>query len=147
MIRIGFYICHCGINIAATVDSVDVAEYASTLPHVVVARDYMYMCSDPGQALVRASIQSASLDGIVVAACSPSLHEVTFRGARPMDEAESFSIARYQSTTVCSQRARKAGSTSAPMPGSSGSVIVPPSHRAPPTIGSSLSSKWPSRSA
>ena len=51
-LRIGFYICHCGINIGATVAVEDVAEYAATLPHVVVARDYMYMCSDPGQEII-----------------------------------------------------------------------------------------------
>ncbi|MGD9318023.1 MAG: NAD(P)-binding protein, partial [Anaerolineae bacterium] len=77
--RIGVYVCHCGINIAATVDSVDVAEYASTLPHVVVARDYMYMCSDPGQEMIQQDIRDYDLNRVVVASCSPLMHEVTFR--------------------------------------------------------------------
>jgi heterodisulfide reductase subunit A len=77
--RIGVYVCHCGINIAATVDSKAVAEYAATLPNVVVARDYMYMCSDPGQALIQQDIRDYGLNRVVVASCSPRMHEVTFR--------------------------------------------------------------------
>jgi len=79
--RIGVYICHCGTNIAATVDVEQVAKFAATLPHVVVARDYMYMCSDPGQTLIKQDIQEQQLTRVVVAACSPSMHEPTFRGA------------------------------------------------------------------
>jgi heterodisulfide reductase subunit A len=77
--RIGVYVCHCGINIAATVDSKDVADYAATLPHVVVARDYMYMCSDPGQEMIQQDIRDHDLNRVVVASCSPRMHEVTFR--------------------------------------------------------------------
>lgn len=77
--RIGIYVCHCGINIAATVDSKAVADYAATLPHVAVARDYMYMCSDPGQEMIRQDIRDYSLTRVVVASCSPRMHEVTFR--------------------------------------------------------------------
>ncbi len=77
--RIGVYICHCGINIAATVDSEAVAEYAGTLPHVVVARDYMYMCSDPGQDMIQQDIRDYGLNRVVVASCSPRMHETTFR--------------------------------------------------------------------
>jgi heterodisulfide reductase subunit A len=77
--RIGVYICHCGTNIAAVVDVMEVAAYAATLPGVVVARDYKYMCSDPGQALITQDIHDHKLDRIVVAACSPLLHEPTFR--------------------------------------------------------------------
>ncbi|MHC1565146.1 MAG: 4Fe-4S binding protein [Candidatus Syntropharchaeales archaeon] len=77
---IGVYICHCGINIAATVDVVAVAEYASTLPGVAVARDYQYMCSDPGQELIKNDIKELGLDRVVVACCSPRMHEPTFRG-------------------------------------------------------------------
>ncbi|OYD15860.1 disulfide reductase [candidate division WOR-3 bacterium JGI_Cruoil_03_51_56] len=79
--RIGVYVCHCGTNIAQTVDVEAVAEYAGTLPNVVVARDNMYMCSDPGQALIRKDIKEHRLDRVVVAACSPRMHEPTFRGA------------------------------------------------------------------
>ena len=77
--RIGVYVCHCGINIAATVDSQAVAEYASTLPGVVVSRDYMYMCSDPGQEMIKQDIRDYGLTRVVVASCSPRMHEATFR--------------------------------------------------------------------
>lgn len=80
-IRIGFYICHCGHNIADQVDVDAVAKYAATLPHVVVARDYKYMCSDPGQELIIQDIHDLELNRVVVASCSPLLHESTFRGA------------------------------------------------------------------
>ncbi|MCC6030499.1 MAG: CoB--CoM heterodisulfide reductase iron-sulfur subunit A family protein [Desulfurococcales archaeon] len=78
-IRIGVYICHCGTNIAGTVDVEEVAKYASTLPNVVVARNYVFMCSEPGQQMIKDDIKKYNLNRIVVAACSPSLHELTFR--------------------------------------------------------------------
>jgi heterodisulfide reductase subunit A len=81
MARIGVFVCHCGLNIADTIDVPRVVEALRAVPGVALAADYKYMCSDPGQALVQESIESCSLDGIVVAACSPSLHEVTFRRA------------------------------------------------------------------
>jgi heterodisulfide reductase subunit A len=79
--KIGVYVCHCGINIAQTVDVKAVAEYAMTLPNVVIGRDYMYMCSDPGQDLIKKDIKELGLTRVVVAACSPRMHEPTFRGA------------------------------------------------------------------
>jgi heterodisulfide reductase subunit A len=79
--KIGVYVCHCGINIASTVDSEAVAEYAATLPHVVVARDYMYMCSDPGQEMIQQDVRDLGLNRVVVASCSPRMHETTFRTA------------------------------------------------------------------
>ncbi len=80
-IRIGFYICHCGHNIAATVDVEAVARYVSGLPNVVVSREYKYMCSDPGQELIAQDIHDLNLNRVVVASCSPLLHETTFRTA------------------------------------------------------------------
>ena len=80
-IRIGFYICHCGHNIAALVDCPAVAQYAAKLPGVVVSRDYKYMCSDPGQELIQQDIREHKLNRVVVASCSPLLHEHTFRDA------------------------------------------------------------------
>ena len=80
-LRIGVYICHCGTNIAGTVDVETLADFAKGLPHVTIARHYKYMCSDPGQELVKRDIQEYNLNRIVVAACSPSLHENTFRRA------------------------------------------------------------------
>jgi heterodisulfide reductase subunit A len=80
-IRTGFYICHCGHNIAGTIDVMAVAEYATKLPYVVVSRDYKYMCSEPGQELIQKDIKEFNLNRIVVASCSPLLHEATFRAA------------------------------------------------------------------
>jgi heterodisulfide reductase subunit A len=80
-VRIGVYICHCGTNIAALVDVKACAEAASRLPGVVLAREYKYMCSDPGQELIASDIREHKLDRVVVAACSPLLHEHTFRNA------------------------------------------------------------------
>jgi heterodisulfide reductase subunit A len=77
--RIGVYICHCGTNIAGTVDVERVANFATRLDNVVVARHYAYMCSDPGQALIQEDIEHEGLDRVVVASCSPLMHETTFR--------------------------------------------------------------------
>lgn len=77
--RIGVFVCHCGTNIAATVDVEKVAGEASKLPKVTHAAAYKYMCSDPGQNLVKEAIREHKLDRVVVASCSPSLHEKTFR--------------------------------------------------------------------
>lgn len=79
--RVGVYICHCGINIAATVDIDAVTEFAARLPYVAVARNYTYMCSDPGQALIKGDIVEHNLNRVVVASCSPRMHEPTFRAA------------------------------------------------------------------
>ena len=79
--RIGVYICHCGSNIAGTVDVEAVTAFAKILDSVVVARDYKYMCSEPGQALIKDDIKNLKLDRVVVASCSPRMHEPTFRRA------------------------------------------------------------------
>jgi heterodisulfide reductase subunit A2 len=81
MSRIGVFVCHCGENIGATVDCARVAETASHLPGVVHSVDYKYMCSDPGQNMIRDAIKEKNLTGVVVAACSPRMHEPTFRRA------------------------------------------------------------------
>ena len=80
-IRTGVYVCHCGTNIAATVDVADVANFAMGLDDVVLARDYTYMCSDPGQDLIKQDIREFDLNRVVVASCSPLMHEPTFRRA------------------------------------------------------------------
>ena len=79
--RIGVYICHCGTNIAGVVDVETVSKFASTLNNVVVARHYAYMCSDPGQTLIKDDIKNEVLNRVVVASCSPLMHEPTFRKA------------------------------------------------------------------
>lgn len=79
--RIGVYVCHCGTNIAGMVDVETVTEHAAGLDDVVVSRHYSYMCSDPGQNLIKEDIQQYDLDRVVVASCSPLMHETTFRAA------------------------------------------------------------------
>ncbi len=79
MSRIGVFVCHCGHNIAGTVDVAAVAKQVGQHPDVAFATDYKYMCSDPGQQLIQDSIAEHELDGVVVAACSPAMHEATFR--------------------------------------------------------------------
>jgi heterodisulfide reductase subunit A len=79
--KIGVYICHCGTNIAGMVDVEAVTNHAAALGNVLVARHYTYMCSDPGQALIKDDIRNEGLDRIVVASCSPLMHETTFRRA------------------------------------------------------------------
>jgi heterodisulfide reductase subunit A-like polyferredoxin len=79
--RIGFYICHCGLNIAYKVRCAEVAEYIKTLPNIVVSRDYLFMCSDPGQELIEKDVREYGLNRVVVASCSPRMHEHTFRAA------------------------------------------------------------------
>jgi heterodisulfide reductase subunit A len=78
-VRIGVYVCHCGLNIAGSVDCEEVAKFAATLPNVVLAQDNRYTCSDQGQAGIKKDIQEQKLNRVVVASCSPRLHEPTFR--------------------------------------------------------------------
>ncbi|MBU2535607.1 MAG: CoB--CoM heterodisulfide reductase iron-sulfur subunit A family protein [Chloroflexota bacterium] len=77
--RIGVFVCHCGLNIAGTVDVERVVEQIKDYPGVAHAEHYIYMCSDPGQELVRKAIREKDLNGIVMSNCSPSLHQTTFR--------------------------------------------------------------------
>jgi heterodisulfide reductase subunit A len=79
MSRIGVFVCHCGLNIAKTVKVSELAEFAATLPDVVVARDYKFMCSTPGQEMIQHDIKKYNLDRVIVTACSPLMHEQTFR--------------------------------------------------------------------
>ena len=77
--KIGVYICHCGTNISGKVDVHEVVHFASSLPAVAIAREYKFMCSDPGQGLIQQDIANLGLDRVVVASCSPLMHEPTFR--------------------------------------------------------------------
>lgn len=81
MPKIGVFVCHCGSNIAGTVDVEKVAAAARTIPGVVVACDYRYMCSEAGQETITKAIREYGLDGVVVCSCSPRMHEATFRRA------------------------------------------------------------------
>jgi heterodisulfide reductase subunit A len=79
--RVGVYICHCGVNIASKVNVEEVANFASQLPNVVLARDDKFVCSDPGQEMIQKDIKELHLNRVVVASCSPLMHEATFRRA------------------------------------------------------------------
>ena len=83
--RIGVFVCHCGGNISDVVDVERVAAEAARMPGVVLATAYPFVCSDPGQALIEQKIRELELDRVVVAACSPTLHQMTFR--RTIDRA------------------------------------------------------------
>jgi heterodisulfide reductase subunit A len=90
-LRVGVFVCHCGVNIAGVVNVKRVVEEAGKLPGVVHAEDYTYMCSEPGQELIVRAIREHGLDGVVVAACTPSLHYETF--ARAVERA---GLSRYR---------------------------------------------------
>jgi len=77
--RVGVFVCHCGLNIAGVIDVKELTEYARALPNVVVALDNRYTCADPGQEQIRKAIKEHNLNRVVVAACSPRMHEPTFR--------------------------------------------------------------------
>ncbi len=79
--KIGVYICECGINIAATVNVPEVVAFAKRLPNVTVARQYKYMCSEPGQNMIKDDIRELGLTRVVVASCTPRMHETTFQTA------------------------------------------------------------------
>ncbi|NIQ92498.1 MAG: CoB--CoM heterodisulfide reductase iron-sulfur subunit A family protein [Deltaproteobacteria bacterium] len=77
--KVGVYVCHCGGNISDQVDVEQVCNQVKDIPGVVVARKNMFMCSDPGQEMIIEDIKTGAVDRVVVAACAPSLHELTFR--------------------------------------------------------------------
>ncbi len=77
--RIGVYICECGINISATVDVAAVVEMAAALPGVTVAKQYKYTCSEPGQQMIQEDIHDLGINRVVVASCTPRMHEPTFQ--------------------------------------------------------------------
>ncbi|MEA3375673.1 MAG: NAD(P)-binding protein [Chloroflexota bacterium] len=79
--RIGVYVCDCGINIASKVDVPNVVRFASQLPNVTIARENQYTCSETGQNIIKEDIQELNLNRVVVASCSPRMHETTFQEA------------------------------------------------------------------
>lgn len=88
--KVGVYVCHCGINIAHTVDINSTVAFAERLPYVTVAREYKFMCSDPGQELIQQDIRDGKVDRVVVASCSPLMHEPTFRRAMSAADGNPF---------------------------------------------------------
>jgi len=101
-LRIGVYVCHCGTNIAGKVDVAAVTQMASKLPGVVVAREYKFMCSDPGQDLIVKDIKEHKLNRVVVASCSPRMHEPTFRRATHRGGLNPFLMAMANIREHCS---------------------------------------------
>jgi heterodisulfide reductase subunit A len=79
--KIGVYVCDCGINIAATVNVSEVVAFSKRLPNVTVAREYKYMCSEPGQNMIKDDIRELGINRVVVASCTPRMHETTFQNA------------------------------------------------------------------
>jgi len=100
--RIGVFICHCGKNIKETVNVDKVTEAIKEYPGVVVAENYAYMCSDPGQKLVETQIKENSLSGVVVAACTPNLHETTFRNAAKRSNLNPYKVELANIREKCS---------------------------------------------
>ncbi len=88
--RIGVYVCHCGLNIAGKVDVPAVVEFAARLPFVAVAREYKFMCADPGQKLIVDDLREGRINRVVVASCSPLMHELTFRRATALGGVNPF---------------------------------------------------------
>ena len=80
-VKIGVYICHCGTNISHTVNISELMKFAAGLEGVAVSKDYKYMCSEPGQEMIKNDIKELGLTRVVVSSCSPLLHENTFRRA------------------------------------------------------------------
>ncbi len=79
--KIGVYVCHCGMNIGGVIDVPEVIGFAGKLNSVTIAREYRFMCSDPGQEMIKEDIRNLRLNRVVVASCSPQMHEPTFRRA------------------------------------------------------------------
>jgi heterodisulfide reductase subunit A len=77
--KIGVYVCECGVNIAATVNVSEVVRFAQKLPNVAVARQYKYTCSEPGQSMIKEDIRDLGINRVVVASCTPRMHEITFQ--------------------------------------------------------------------
>jgi heterodisulfide reductase subunit A len=80
-LKVGVYVCDCGINIAGTVNVPEVVRFARGLPNVTIAREYKYQCSDPGQRMIKDDIKNLGLNRVVVASCTPRMHETTFQNA------------------------------------------------------------------
>jgi heterodisulfide reductase subunit A len=81
LLKVGVYVCDCGINIAGTVNVPEVVKFARGLPNVTIAREYKYQCSDPGQRMIKDDIKNLGLNRVVVASCTPRMHETTFQNA------------------------------------------------------------------
>lgn len=90
--KIGVFVCHCGVNISSMVDVKKLTEYAKTLDGVVISKDYKYMCSDVGATLIKDSIKKHKLDSVVIACCSPRMHEHTFRGVVETGGVNAFNL-------------------------------------------------------
>jgi heterodisulfide reductase subunit A2 len=79
--KVGVYVCDCGVNIASTVNVPEVVEFAQHLPNVAIARETKYACSQPGQNMIKDDIRNLGINRVVVASCTPRMHEPTFQNA------------------------------------------------------------------
>ncbi len=115
MKRIGVFVCHCGTNIAGTVDVKKVVDEVIKHPAVVHAVEYTYMCSDPGQDIIKKAIVEENLEGVIVASCSPSLHENTFRKAVSSEDMNPYLFEAANIREQCSwvHKDREAGTKKA----------------------------------
>ncbi len=102
MSRVGVFVCHCGTNISATVDVKKIAEDMKNQPGVVYTEDYKFMCSSPGQGRLKELIDEHQLDSVVIAACSPHMHEKTFRNAAEAAGLNSFKVEMANIREQCS---------------------------------------------
>jgi len=100
--KIGVYVCHCGTNIAGNINVAEVAKFARGLDGVTVSRDYSFMCSDAGQKLIGEDIKQLGINRVVVAACSPRLHEQTFRGVLKESRLNSYMLQQANIREQCS---------------------------------------------
>ena len=150
--RIGVFVCHCGSNIAGTVDVAEVAKRALTLKDVVHAENLMYTCSEPGQAAIQNAIKEKKLDRVVVAACSPHMHEVTFRRCVREGAASTPTSSRWPtsastapgSTPTCRWPPRRPGTSSRwPWPRPASSSLCTPTRWRSTRTSSSSAAGWP----
>jgi len=102
MNRIGVFICHCGINISNTVDVDKLTEFAAGLNGVIVAKNYKYMCSDVGAQLIKEATREHTLDALIIASCSPRMHEHTFRGVAEESGVNPFKVEIVNIREQCS---------------------------------------------
>ena len=100
--KTGIFICHCGHNIKHTVDVRKVRDYFSTFPNVIVASDYPFVCSEPGQDMIRESIEREGLDRVIIASCTPSLHDELFKDLLRKSNLNPFLLRRVGIREHCS---------------------------------------------
>ena len=100
--KTGIFICHCGHNIKQTIDVKKVSEYFRKFPSVTVSKDYAFVCSEPGQDMIRESIEKEGLDRVIIASCTPSLHGEMFKDVLKKSDLNPFLLRRVSIREHCS---------------------------------------------